>query len=143
MGTEQGQKAPSLADIIYRDAANVVNSATGLANNVFHNYTLRGLARGASHGLYTPFLLTTGIRWLNKAVDEYDSKEVETGDYRFVQKGVSDIIGQFMGALLSQVPIVFNASSNGIGKEYFGALIATNIVDYLINAYRRRSESGQ
>ena len=137
MNTEQVQTIPSLADILKHDATHVVNAVREFVRDVLHEYTARSFAKGALHGLYSPFLLTTGISRLNKISDDYVHKWVETDDRSFFVEAVSDLSGQVISALGSQALLASYSISQGRGKEYFGALLAANIADYLINANRR------
>ena len=49
-------------------------------------------------------------------------------------------LGQIITAVSVYIPLSANMVSQGKSKEYFGALFATNLIDYLVHAYKRSKE---
>lgn len=86
----------------------------------------KGLIRGAGHGLYSPFLLTTGLKHAKHNLEN--------------NKGpgsLGDLEGQLLCAMFSQFKLSYYAAMNGKMNYYIGALVVTNAVDYLVHAYKR------
>ena len=86
----------------------------------------KGFIRGAVHGLYSPFLLTTGLKHAKKNLKNDKGTE-----------SLGDLEGQLLCGLASQMKLSFYAAMNGKMKYYVGALVVTNAVDYLVHVYKR------
>lgn len=93
----------------------------------------KGLAIGSLHGAYTPFFLTSGIG---------HNKEPRGINDEYFEELLGDAAGQTYTAL-AHVPLALYAVSNGYGKEYFGALIATNVIDYLAHFFVKKYDEAK
>lgn len=87
------------------------------------------VTKGFFKGVYSPFLLNTSIKQI------YNSMESN--------KEYGGLEGYFQANFTAFSFLVLASLSNHGGrlKEYFGALILSNSVDYLINVHRRSKES--
>jgi len=83
----------------------------------------RGIFRGVIQGIYTPALMTTGIR---QFVNELDSNR---SNVEISAKSLTQIVS----SLGIYIPLTMYAIQQGRGKEYFGALIVTNLIDYIVD----------
>ena len=92
---------------------------------------LRGIVRGAVQGIYTPALMNTGMRQFANEMARDDKSEVEV-----TAKNVAQVVSS-MGV---HMPLIGYAINQGRGLEYFGALAVTNVIDYLVHAYKRSKE---
>jgi len=81
---------------------------------------------GALHGLYTPFLLSTGA---------------EHAKDRFKKNNLTDWVGQASGSILTQIPLGSWAFSEDVGPLYVGGLAVTNVADYLVHAIKRSRQT--
>ena len=95
-----------------------------------------GTSRGIFHGLYTPFLVYTGVSRFRRDFSESMELYTEDDDIRFAIDGTSDLLGTILGASISQGVFLVYAMTHGRLKEYIGALIVSNALDYAINRYR-------
>lgn len=132
-------KMPSLLKIIVSDLGPAISYA-------------RDFATGAFHGLYTPFLLTTGLPRVKNNVNEladlirgheYDNTSRSILERaNLVERNRSDLnvwtelFGRIAG-VASQVPLLLYVGSQDYGKEYLATLAATNVIDYLYHAIQR------
>ena len=82
--------------------------------------------KGAVRGIYTPALLSTGITQFN---NECNNETLE--------ESIGSGVAQILTTAASISLINTYAFEKGIVKEYIGALVVTNLVDYLIHAYNR------
>ncbi len=92
---------------------------------------LRGIVRGAVQGIYTPALMNTVLRQFANEVERDDKSVVEI---------VAKDTAQVVSACGIHVPLAMYAIEQGRGLEFFGALALTNVVDYLVHAYKRSKE---
>ena len=92
---------------------------------------VRGVFQGAFRGIYTPALMTTSIRQLTNEIDSDDKSVAE-----ITASGIAQVVSTFS----IHVPLALYAIQQGRGKEYFGALAATNLIGYLVNTYKRSKE---
>ena len=88
----------------------------------------KGTIRGVVQGIYTPALINTGARQFVNEVSREDKSNVEI---------ISKDVTQVASAALIYIPLTVHAIEQNKGLEYFGVLTATNVIDYLINAYKR------
>lgn len=109
-----------LSDVIKDDFKNVGPKVGAFA---------KGLVRGGIQGLYTPFLINTGVKQF--------CDELERESDRDYLEIFTKTCAQIIGTAFTIIPLAVYAIHKGWGKEYFGAMIATNIGDYLVNAYKR------
>lgn len=93
------------------------------------------LSLGLARGIYTPFLLATGIRQLNLAYIG-----VSNGNSRNDTKRLGQAVGFAFGIYLLHIPLIVHSIQQQRGKEYLGILAATNLMDYLIEVYRRAKQ---
>jgi len=107
---------PSLSDILKQDIKHVVHFTKGM---------MKGIVKGA----YTPYLVTTSIR------DHHRRKDADIV--------AGERIGHAMGYISTHVfvsfPIIYYAFSEGKGRYYLAALLATNTLDYFYNLNQRRN----
>lgn len=98
------------------------------SDTVLMRQALKGIAMGAVHGIYTPALLNTGLKHFFINDKSKDKSEIEIASHDVMQVGSA--------ATVSVVSAVY-AIEKGMTLEYFGALTATNLADYLVHAYKR------
>ena len=93
---------------------------------------VRGIFRGAVQGAYTPFLINTGlIQFINGINDSDNHPNVEI---------IAKSAAQVLSATLIHTPLAMYAIHQGRGKEYFGVMLISNSIDYLVHAYKRSKQ---
>ena len=107
-----------LVDVVKGD----VNTALRVGKDL-----IKGSAVGVFRGAYTPFLLYTGINQTRN-----DSQR----DLPVLNE-LSREAAQIVSAVLIQAYLASGMIHYGKGKEYFGALALTNVINYGVNAYKR------
>jgi len=107
---------PSLTKIIKDDIGHVINFS-------------KGVFKGVIKGTYMPYLVTTSIRQHHKR----KRADIAAGER------LGHAIGYIGTHVCVSFPIIHYAISQGKGKQYFTALLATNTLDYLYHLRKRRN----
>jgi hypothetical protein len=98
---------------------------------------LKGATRGAIRGTYTPFLLNTSGKKFIKYLDNLPGQGFIGAEY------FGKSVGQGLAVAATQLYLIQESVSRGLGKTYLGTLVATNLADYLYNAYKRAKNSDE
>ena len=100
-----------------------------------------GFGEGAVQGLYSPFLIITGITRQRQKLNEYIHFPTSTEDKENNTRLFGDFLGQILSATLSGAGELSWAIVNRHAKEYVLVMAATNMIDYLVQAYQRSQRS--
>ena len=104
-----------LTEVIYQDSQRMFSFAKGFVKGVFP-------------GLYTPFLIPSGIDYAkNNLCHSAES--------------LGNFVAQVEVAIFSQVHLANLAIKQDRFKEYLGIMAITNVANYLIHAYKRSKKS--
>ena len=90
----------------------------------------KGVIVGTFRGTYTPYLMTTSARQHSKLTKD-----------RMAGERIGHYIGYVGSHVLLNIPILYLAISEGKGKHYITAILATNTFDYLYNLKDRHKKS--
>jgi len=110
----------SLKQIIKEDACRVVDIV---------GPPIKGLAEGIFNGIYTPALMKTGMRQFSNRMSIHNHRP----DWEDAFDLISYIHTSFATFYLS----LDYSIEKGKVLEYFGVLAVTNLLDYLVHAYKR------
>ena len=93
------------------------------------SYFAKGVVSGIIKGAYTPYLITTTIR---------QNQRRKTADLLAGEK-LGHAIGNVSTHMFVSFPVIYYAFSQGNGKHYTLALLATNTLDYFYNLNQRKN----
>ena len=117
-----------LIEIIEEDIESIGESLKGGATSTGDAAIgiVKGSLKGFIHGLYTPFNIRAGI------IHQINNQK-ETN--RLLEL-MSDTYFQ-AGTVIGHLYLANYLFSNGYKKEYIGTLVASNVITYLADAYKR------
>ena len=90
--------------------------------------TCRGICKGVGYGVFSPFLLSTAKKQLYQNWRDMDKS---------VAENVSQTLTQIFVGAGGGVALGGYAFKQNLELEYFIALGATNVIDYIIHAIKR------
>ncbi len=115
-------------------------STTGKLFGYVAGSVASSVAKGLIRGIYTPFLMNTGMRQLHRNYRDIEDSVILDGvrDENLLQ----DMTHAAIAISVCIPPIMYAFIGEDVELKYLGlgVLTTTNVIDYLANVYRRSKE---